>query len=98
MDASDEGFEVALVGGRRVEGAHAAALLVEDDVGGQRVEVDVEVQAASESLREGHRARLGPAHAREALGGARDLFGEDAAHCGQDVGLQCGEAAELEWQ
>ena len=37
-------------------------------------------------------------HTREAPGGARDLFGEDAAHCGQDVGLQCGEAAELEGQ
>ena len=98
MDASDEVLEVGLRRGRRVDGAHGAALLVEDDVGGERVEVDVEIQAAPESLREGHRARLGPAHAREALGGARDLFGEDAAHCGQDVGLQCGEAAELEGQ
>jgi len=36
--------------------------------------------------------------AREALGRARNLLGEDAAHGGEDVGLRRGQAAELEGQ
>lgn len=76
--------------------AHALALLLEDGIHGEQVEVNVKVEAASESLRKRDRSGRGAVHAREALGHPRDLAGEDAAEGGQNVRLGGREAAEFE--
>jgi hypothetical protein len=60
------------------------------------MEVDVKIEAATEALRKGDGACLRVRDGCEALRGARDLFGEDAADGGQDIGLRRRRATELE--
>ena len=95
VDASHD-VGVRLLWRSRFVEAHAFAALFEDAVHGQRVKVNVQIEAPAEALRKRDGACLGAHDARKTLGRARDLFGEDAAHGGQDIGLRRRQAAKLE--
>src|SRR4029079_5130998 len=62
---------------------------------GQRVEVDVQNEASTKTLWKRDGAHLRVLNVRETLGHPPDLFGEDAAESGQDIGLGGRYAAKL---
>jgi hypothetical protein len=88
--------DVRLLGRLRVVEAHAVAVLLEDAIYGQRVEVDVQIEASTKSLRKRDGACLRALDVRETLGRARDLFCEDAAEDGQYIGLGGRYASKFE--
>jgi len=61
--------------------------LLEDAIGGHRVEVKMHIDAAAKKLWAPDGSGLGAGDAGEPLGHARNLFSEDAIHRAEHVGL-----------
>jgi hypothetical protein len=70
VDALRDSGDVVLRGRRGLVQVHALAVLLEDAVDGQQVEVYVKVEAPTKSLGEGDGARLRAGDGGQALGGA----------------------------